>query len=218
MPTRAVMLFRLSAVSAAIVLASCGQGSVANDSVAHDDADPALTSVLEDAILTDPTLSQQSNRNAVRPPELPTRAEYPAITPMPAPRRASAQAGTRPAAPHAGGSCGAAAEFHTGMEWADRLPAAFPPYPGGRVTEAAGQQTGECRVRVVTFRTADGYQRVLDWYTARATAAGYSAEHQVRGTDHVLGGVKQGTNGAFYLVVTPVQGGSDVSLIVNNGR
>jgi hypothetical protein len=104
------------------------------------------------------------------------------------------------------------------MEWAERLPAAFPPYPGGRVTEAAGQQDGECRVRVVTFRTSDGYQRVLDYYRTRATAAGYSAEHQTRGRDHVLGGVKEGTEGAFYLVVTPVKGGSDVSLIVNGGR
>jgi hypothetical protein len=104
------------------------------------------------------------------------------------------------------------------MEWANRLPAAFPPYPGGRVTEAAGQDSGECRVRVVTFRTADPYQRVIDWYQQRAVQAGFSAEHQARGSDHVLGGVNQGSNGAYYLIVTPVQGGSEVALIVNNGR
>jgi hypothetical protein len=144
---------------------------------------------------------------------------------MPAPRRAGCGTPTcAPEAPpvptpgpRAGGSCGAAAEFHTGPVWATRLPAAFPPYPGGQLIEAAGQQSGECRVRVVTFRTRDAYGRVLEFYRERAESAGYSAEHQPRGADHVLGGVNPATNGAFYLVVTPVEGGSNVSLI-NNGR
>ena len=47
--------------------------------------------------------------------------------------------------------------------------------------------------------------------------AGFSAEHQVRGADHVLGGVNQGSDGAFYLIVTPLANGSDVAIIVNNG-
>lgn len=221
MPSRAVMLFRLSAVTAVFALAACGQGSVANDVAALNAADPALTAALEDPILSDQNLAQQSNRHNVRPPELPTRAEYPL-------RNASAEAppgsGARPgSAPAPAASCGTGrtggpASFSYGMEWAQRLPAAFPPYPGGRVTEAAGQDAGACRVRVVTFRTADGHQRIIQWYQERAVAAGYSAEHQPRGRDHVLGGVNQGTNGAYYLIVTPVQGGSEVALIVNNGR
>lgn len=220
MPSRAVMFFRLSAVSAALALASCGGGSEANGQSAANDADPALTAALEDQILTDPELAQQSNWLAIRPPELPTRAEYPVPV-----QRASMSAtpgcsGCAPAAdlPRPSGSCGAGGEFAYGMEWAQRLPAAFPPYPGGRVTEAAGQDRGDCRVRVVTFRTGDPYQRVLDWYRQRAVSSGFSAEHQVRGADHVLGGVNQGTDGAFYLIVTPMQSGSEVALIVNNGR
>jgi len=222
MPSRAVMLFRLTAFSAALALAACSQGSVANDSLAANDADPALTSALQDQILTDPSLSQQANRLRVRPPELPTRAEYPAAG-GPAQVRLAAADRPGPSAP-SGGSCGAgagrgpAASFRHGMEWADRLPAAFPPYPGGRVTEAAGQDSPECRVRVVTFRTADPHQRVIDWYQQRAVQAGFSAEHQARGREHVLGGVNQATNGAYYLIVTPVDGGSEVALIVNNGR
>jgi hypothetical protein len=223
MPSRAVMLFRLTAFSATLALAACSQGSVANDSFAANDADPALTSALEDQVLTDPNLAQQANRLNVRPPELPIRAEYPTgdsgAGGRPPVRLASA---SHPPAP-TGGSCGAggrgpAADFRPGMEWADRLPAAFPPYPGGRVTEAAGQDSGECRVRVVTFRTADPHQRVIDWYQQRAVHAGYSAEHQARGHQHVLGGVNQATNGAYYLIVTPVAGGSEVALIVNNGH
>jgi len=231
MPSRAVMLFRLTAFSATLALAACAQGSVANDGLAANEADPALTAALEDPILTDPDLAQQANRHNVRPPELPTRAEYPGLrtasAEAPHPPGAGPRPGAEPPAPRradpAAGGCGAGrggapAAFSYGMEWAQRLPAAFPPYPGGRVTEAAGQDAGPCRVRVVTFRTADGYQRVIDWYHQRAVAAGYSAEHQPRGRDHVLGGVNQGTNGAYYLIVTPIDGGSEVALIVNNGR
>ena len=217
MPSRTVMLFRLTAASAALALAACGQGSVANNTTAFNDADPALRSAIEDQILTDPNLNQQSNRLAVRPPDLPVRAEYPPMDPRPELRRASG--GTVPAGPApTRGGCGAgqADSFRYGMEWADRLPAAFPAYPGGRVTEAAGQESGECRVRVVTFRTADPWQRVLDWYRERAVRAGYSAEHQSRGRDHVLGGVNQ--TAAYYLIVTPVEGGSEVAFIVNQGR
>jgi hypothetical protein len=220
MPSRTVMLFRLTAFSATLALAACGQGSVANNALALNDADPALTSALEDQIATDPNLAQQANRLSVRPPETPTRAEYPVAAGGAQVRRASGTSGAAtPSAP--GGGCsarGAAPDFRYGMEWANRLPAAFPPYPGGRVTEAAGQDSGECRVRVVTFRTADPYQRVIDWYQQRAVQAGFSAEHQARGSDHVLGGVNQGSSGAYYLIVTPVQGGSEVALIVNNGR
>jgi hypothetical protein len=207
------MLFRLSAFCAAFALAACSSGIEANNSLAVNDADPALTGALEDQILTDPTLSQQSNRLSVRPPELPTRAEYPAEAGQATVRPASGTASPGPA-----GGCTSADSFQYGMEWAQRLPPSFPPYPGGRVTEAAGQDRPECRVRVVTFRTADPHQRVLAWYQQRATAAGFSAEHQPRGNDHVLGGVNQSTNGAFYLIVTPVEGGSEVALIVNNGR
>ena len=221
MSSRAVMLFRLTAFSATLALAACSQGSVANHNLSQNDADPALTSALEDQILTDPQLAQQANRLSVRPPELPIRAEYPAGGPLPVQRAGLEHPGTAPAS--TGRSCGAgargpAADFRSGMEWANRLPPAFPPYPGGRVTEAAGQDSGECRVRVVTFRTADSYQRVIDWYQQRAVHAGYSAEHQARGRDHVLGGVNQATNGAYYLIVTPADGGSEVALIVNNGR
>ena len=103
MPSRAVMLFRLSAFSAVFALAACGQGSVANE-IALNDADPALTAALEDPILTDQNLVSQANRNNVRPPELPTRAEYPRV------QRASAEAPSSGRGPAPTASCGAAAD------------------------------------------------------------------------------------------------------------
>jgi hypothetical protein len=120
-----------------------------------------------------------------------------------------------PRAPIAG-ACGAA--FQYGPEWAERLPVEFPAYPGGRVTEAAGINSGNCRMRVVTFTTENGWQQVLDWYRGAATRGGFNFEHQVKGSDHVLGGVNERTDGAYYVIVTPEAGGSKVALIVNNGR
>jgi hypothetical protein len=58
---------------------------------------------------------------------------------------------------------------------------------------------------------------VISWYHERASAAGFSTEQQTRGGDLVLGGVDQG-DGAYYLIVTPTEGGSEVALIVNQGR
>ena len=58
---------------------------------------------------------------------------------------------------------------------------------------------------------------MLEYYRSLAARAGYSAEQQVRGGDQVLGG-DQGGDGAYYLIVTPARAGSDVALIVNNGR
>ncbi|MFN3945720.1 MAG: hypothetical protein ACK4K7_12410 [Allosphingosinicella sp.] len=225
-------------LAAALALSACGQGA-GNDIAALDneltanDTDPALTSALEDQILVDPALAQQSNRNAVRPPETPVQAQYPVDQRGSAqPRPASAAAGQVQAAhrPVAGGEgqctgCGGnpaargeacGGEFQYGLEWAGRLPAAFPPYPGGRLTDAAGNDRGDCRVRVVTFETRDAPQQVLGWYRQRAEAAGFSAEQQSRGGDIVLGGVDS-AEGAFYLIVTPKEGGADVALIVNRG-
>ncbi len=72
-------------------------------------------------------------------------------------------------------------------------------------------------MRVVTFTTADPHNRVLEHYRSVAARAGFSAEHQVRGADQVLGGVNAQRR-RLHLIVTPKRNGSDVALIVNNGR
>ncbi len=203
-------------------LAACNRGAddnlaaIDNELIANG-ADPALTSALEDQIMVDPNLNQQANRNAVRPPETPVQAQYPAdARPGQSPVRAqrAAAATGAAAAPPSAASCGAG--FDYGPQWAGRMPAEFPAYPGGRVTEAAGNDHGGCRMRVVTFTTADPHNRVLEYYRSLASRAGYSAEQQARGADQVLGGTRG--ESAFYLIVTPARAGSEVALIVNNGR
>ena len=160
--------------------------------------DPALNSALQDQILVDPTLSQQSNRNSVRTPAEPVQAQYPGGERL------------------TDGGC-AAGKFDYAPAWAERFPAPFTVYPGSQLEEAAANNDGDCRMRVATFMTSDSAERVLVWYRARATQSGYSAEQHARGGDHVLAGANEQDGGAYYLIVTPGEQGSEVALITNNG-
>ena len=219
MPNRLSMLLRCTALAAALALAACNRGqdegnlAGLDNTLVGNDADPALTSALQDQIAVDPNLVNQSNRNAVRPPDAPAQAQYP-----PARAGASAQAGGDQVARLGGPACQDADKYDYNPNWAKRLPAAFPLYPGGRIGEAAGNNQGDCRSRVVTFTTADPAQRVLDFYKGRASRSGYSAGDETRGADRILAGTNDRDGGAYFLIVTPLpSGGSDVSLIVNNG-
>lgn len=217
----AITRLRLPALAAALALAACGGGQSSENNLAALDnqlnaADPALTSALEDQIAVDPQLAQQSNQNAVRPPATPAQAQYPVAAGA---GGADAQAQLAAAASGDGGvACPGGTKWDYNAAWAQRLPAVFPVYPGARVTEAAGANEGDCRKRVVTFTTGDPMQRVLDWYYTQAVRAAYSAEHQIRGADHVLAGTNESDGGAFYLIVTPKGSGAEVALITNKGR
>lgn len=205
-----------------LALAACGGGDGGNNFAAIDNdlvanpVDPALTGALEDPIAVDNNLNQQANPNTARPPEAPVQAQYPADAGPgeSAAARAQRATGGGTAQSPSAASCGGA--FDHGLQWASRMPAEFPAYPGGRVTEAAGNDHGDCRMRVVTFTTGDAPGRVLERYRSLAARAGYSAEQQQRDGDQVLGGTRG--DSAYYLIVTPLRAGSDVALIVNNGR
>jgi hypothetical protein len=229
MPNRHLKLLRFTALAAALALAACGRGGdegnlAALGGQAGNDADPALTSALEDQIAVDPQLAQQSNRNAVRPPETPTQAQYPAsqggaAAPAGAPGRPAATPAAAPAggggAGLAGNACLSGAGFSYGLGWAQRLSPTFPVYPGGKVTDAAGNDQNGCSARVVTFTSGHHFQRLLDWYNTQAVRAGFSSEHQIRDGDHILAGTNARSGGAYYLIVTPRQNGSEVALIAN---
>src|SRR3954467_12466953 len=83
MPKSAAILFRSAALAGLLALAACGSGEQNNlaemdNSLIGNGADPALTSALEDQILVDPNLVQQTHPNSARPPETPVQAQYPA--------------------------------------------------------------------------------------------------------------------------------------------
>ena len=189
------------AALAMLALAGCKRTEApANNLAALDNqlvannTDPAVTSAINDPILVDRNLSAQSNRNAVRTAGGPAQAQYPP----------DAGKGTPP-------GC-AGSPLDGGPEWAKRLPPEFPVYPGARVTEAAGTDAAPCRLRAIVLATADPSDRVLGWYQAQATRAGYSAERKTRDGDQILAGTRG--DQAFYLIASPRDGGSEISLIV----
>jgi hypothetical protein len=115
------------------------------------------------------------------------------------------------------GAC--AAKMQYSMRWAALIPGDLPLYPDARVTEAAGNNDGGCKIRAVSFASSAPLQNVLDYYYTRASNAGYSAEHQVHGAEHVLGGTRARDDAALAVFLTSrADGGTNVDIVANNGR
>ena len=209
---------------------------------AESETDPALMSALRDQIMVDPNLDGQANADSIRPADQPYAQPVPAegvaanSTPVddgelrsaPEPKagatcrdcsvaRESMTLGAL-AQRQAGNAGGCAADLDYSARWATRLPEAIPLYPRARVREAAGSDKGECRLRVVSFSAPMPMQHMIDWYYTRATRAGYTAEHQADGDEHVLGGTRGSDDGAYVLFLSPrPDGGTDIDLVANNG-
>ncbi|TPG40303.1 hypothetical protein EAH79_10160 [Sphingomonas koreensis] len=216
--------------------------SLDNQLTSANAADPALAGALNDQIMVDPALTQQANGVAVRPPAKPYSAEVPPdataagggdgggrLRQAPEPKAGAACPGcattkgamtlgalaARQQSPRTG-AC--AANVHYSAAWAARL-GDLPVYPGANVSEAAGANGNGCALRVVSFTTPQPITRVIDWYYTQATKAGYSADQQSDGSQRVLGGTRARDDGAYVLFVRAhAGGGSDVDLVVNNGR
>jgi hypothetical protein len=206
-------------------------------------ADPAIKGSLEDKIMVDPKLTGQANQNAVTPGNKPVDGGVPAVAGAKAATVAEAaaalKAGKLLAAPkalpmeacdgcdtkrpvtigamardQAKGSCDAKLTYNN--QWADRLPAAFKAYPRATLREAAGIAGGKCNIRVVNFQTAASLQAVLDYYHTMAVNAGYTSDHRVNGSEHMLGGTK---GELAYVVMARTDGGmTDVDLVASGGR
>ncbi|MBC7985295.1 MAG: hypothetical protein H7X93_01290, partial [Sphingomonadaceae bacterium] len=121
------------------------------------------------------------------------------------------------AAPRDGAECRQNVVY--GMQWADLMPRAFTVYPGAEVIEAAGKNEAHCRLRVVSFAASASMERLINWYYTRAVRTGYSAEHQIRNGNHVLGGYRERDQGAFFIIfANHPNGGTAVDIVANNGR
>ncbi|WP_313808504.1 hypothetical protein [Sphingobium sp.] len=106
-----------------------------------------------------------------------------------------------------------------GAQWASRLPEPFTVYPGAQLTEAAGVEKDGCTLRAATFVTPVPRQSVMDFYYTQARRAGFDAEHEVMGSDHVLGGSRKDDGSAFFLLFSEAPGGkTSVDVIADNGR
>lgn len=227
-----------------LALAACGRGEQqpqdlagldrALTEAARNGPDPAVTAALNDQIMLDPTLAQQSNADAVMPPPRPDPGSVPVEPPLADP---VAEAGLRHAPPPAGGCpecrrpaltlgalaaraplprAGRCANVGYSFTWANRLPAGLPLYPAARVVEAAGNDAGGCALRVVSFASAAAPAKLIDWYFTRTAAAGHSAGQRADGDTRLLGGARG--DAAYLLSVTPRPGGgADADLIVSGG-
>ncbi len=207
--------------------------------------DPVLNAALNDRILIDPDLTSQANRNALRAPDGPDSAMVPPddgyagdrvtaadlgglkLMRAPKPRvmqeeeceNCSGGSGPRTlgalAAAQTKGRCAASLSYGAG--WANRMPAAFPVYPKGRVQEAAGVAGDGCSLRVVSFTSANPVQDVADYYYTRARGAGYSAEYVIRRGDHALGGTR-GEDAYYITFAKRADGGTAVDVVASGGR
>ncbi|WP_336959334.1 hypothetical protein [Sphingobium aquiterrae] len=234
-------------VALPLCLAACGRGNDASNLAALDAAltngvaDPALRGALEDQIVVDPQLTDQANPNAVRPPDRPVDGAVPVLKGdakaaadaatrlaggalMHAPAAVPASAGDTPltlgalARRQQGARAGCAARIDYGMQWAQRLPQDFPIYPRARLTEAAGADGVDCKIRAASFVTDVPMQAAIDFYYTRARRAGYDASHEVLDGQHMLGGVRTADGGAYVVGFSAAPGGgTTVDLIANSG-
>ncbi len=229
-----------------LALAGCGGADMANNTLSDAElgnaADPALTGALQDQIMVDPQLGRQANGDAIRPPSQPYSGGVPDDAVAANGSKVDTAGLLKTPAPVSGKECpqcvaaresvtlagiaarqtnartkACAGSLKYSARWAQRLPADLPLYPQARVTEAAGAQ-GNCALRVVSFSAAQPMETLLDWYYTKAVRAGYSAEHQVDGAQHILGGTRARDDGAYVLFLTARKdGGTDVDLVANNG-
>lgn len=118
-----------------------------------------------------------------------------------------------------GGNAFCRKQLAYGAQWASRLPEPFTVYPAAQLMEAAGAEKGRCTLRAATFVTPVPRQSVMDFYYTQARRAGFDAEHQLMGSDHVLGGSRKDDGSAFLLLFTDAPGGkTSVDVIADNGR
>jgi hypothetical protein len=185
-------------------------------------ADPVLSQALEDQIMVDPSLSQQSNEHSVRPPNAPLQAPIP---PDPIADAANNNPGETLGA-RAAEQAGAAKARFDGCEldvsysvqFANRLPADLPLYPKAQVQEAAGSDAAGCQLRAVTFTAAAAPRALADYYLILGKRAGYDAKAGAVADGTMVSGVRAGDGAAFYVTLQPAGAGTTADIVSNRGR
>lgn len=207
-----------------LLVAACGGSADGNDIDALDkklggkgDADPALTSALEDQIMIDPTLSQQANEDAIRPPDRPVAVQVPKLGGVEAPALPTLGAATgNPANIPQFNGCSMDVRYSFG--WANRLPAGLALPEKARVTEAAGSDRQGCALRAISFTMPSSPKEIAAYYRGVAMRAGYAAKTAPDEPGAMVSGVRASDGAAFYAIIQPAKGGVSVDLVSNRGR
>lgn len=216
----------------ALILALSGCGGAQPDKAELDTlderlggktgADPALSQALEDQIMVDPTLSQQSNEHSIRPPNAPLQAPIP---PDALADAANANPGETLGA-RAAEQAGAAKDRFVGCEldvaysvqFSNRLPADLPLYPKAQVQEAAGSDTPGCQLRAVTFTAAAAPKTLADYYMILGKRGGFDARVGIVADGTMVSGVRASDGAAFYVTLQSAGNGTSADLVSNRGR
>ncbi|HEX7853938.1 MAG TPA: hypothetical protein VF503_09605 [Sphingobium sp.] len=108
--------------------------------------------------------------------------------------------------------------LHYGDQWVKAMPTGLGLYPGARLTEAAGTDTGRCALRVISFTTADSPDMVVTHYTGQVRKAGFDAERQPCKTEIRLGGTRAKDDAAYLLFARRNERGvTEVDIIASAG-
>jgi hypothetical protein len=238
--TNRVLILATVLSTSALGLTSCGRDKV--PTVAGQGADPLFEHALAGPLMTDPDLASRNRALAGIAGGGPEVIELPlfensaeiiaaakveaqqivggAIAATPSPgdgsntllREAVTAAQRAAAVKGPGGNCGAKASYD--MAWSLRLPKAFPIYPRGHLIEAAGNDGGGCRLRVVRFVTPVDPAAVINFYFTLARAAHFRTRHQLTGGAEQLEG---GNGAAAYAVQSRLRedGLTEADIVVN---
>ncbi len=215
-----------ASIALSLALSACGGGAAA-DMDAMDgkltgkgEADPALTASLEDQILVDPSLSGKANEDAIRPASEPYQSPVPADQAVKEVAGASQTLGElashqSKASKESFNGCGLNVSYSA--EYAARLPADLQLPKIAQVIEAAGSDDNGCRLRAVSHSVSRPMNDVAAYYTQMASKAGYRPVTAAEGNGVMVSGKRAADGGAFYVILSPVVGGTTADLVVNNG-
>lgn len=209
----------------ALPLVACGGDKAELDQLdtkigGKGDADPALTAALEDQIMVDPSLSGQANDDAIRPAAEPMQTPIPhgegGSTAIPGQTLGGLAAEQAEISKDSFNGCALGVKYS--MDYAAKLPADFPLYPKAQVNEAAGSDDNDCHLRAVTHSAPASIKELATHYAGAAARAGYRVASKAEGNGLMVSGKRAADGGAFYVILTPVSGGSTADLVINNGR
>lgn len=163
--------------------------------------------------------------NAAAPEEVPTNrsapeaATGPTLGTMADAQRNRIEPATRHLAEAAGRPVGGCAGrgMRYGEQWAAAMPEGLGLYPGARLVEAAGTDTGRCALRAISFTTGDSPDGVVAYYAAKVREAGFDAERQPCREEIRLGGTRSGDDAAYMLFARRRNGVTEVDIVASAG-
>ena len=185
---RLVLLFLL-------LLTACSSGA---EKSAVNETDPAITDALNDPIMADPRLELQHGGGSVSVPLGVDGGEHAQTLGQIAAARVkdAAFAGCNPKVDYA-------------LAWSGRLPAELALPAGATVSEAAGSDAANCKLRIVRYAIAKPQADVETFYRK----AGYV----ISGSADAISGIRASDSAAYWVSVTAAEKGSSIDFATNRG-